>query len=75
MHCHFVMFPANDFNVGQQTRTADVSKANLTVCQDSCEPCPFRGDDNDILSVSEWEEAVKLYLSKRGIELSCLSCC
>lgn len=43
---------ASDVSMAQQTHTVDLSKANLTVCQDSYEPHPFRGDDSDKLPVS-----------------------
>ena len=52
-----------------QSATADISKVNLTVSHDSYEPHPFRGDNTDKISVSEWEDAMRLYLSRRGIEL------
>lgn len=60
--------PATDANMTQST-TADLSKVNLTITHDSYEPHPFRGDNTDRMSVSEWEEAMGLYLSRRGIEL------
>lgn len=60
--------PVIDANVTQST-TADLSKVNLTINHDSHEPHPFRGDDTDGISVSEWEEAMRLYLSRRGIGL------
>lgn len=47
---------------------ANLSKVNLTVSHSSNEPHPFRGDETDRLSVSEWEESMKAYLSKRGVE-------
>ena len=51
--------------------TTDFSKVNLTVnsSHDSYDPHPFRGDKTDSLTISEWEESVNVYLSKRGIEL------
>lgn len=60
--------PAGDVNMTHST-TADLSKVNLTVSHDNYEPHPFRGDNTDRVSVSEWEEAMRLYLSRRGIEL------
>lgn len=60
--------PANDANMTQSI-TADLSKVNLTITHDSYEPHPFRGDNTDKISVSEWEEAMRLYLNRRGIEL------
>lgn len=60
--------PTNDANMTQST-TADLSKVNVTVTHDSYEPQPFRGDDTDRVSVSEWEDAMRLYLSRRSIEL------
>lgn len=60
--------PANDANVAQST-TADLSKVNLTITHDGYEPHPFRGDSTDRISVSEWEEAMRLHLSRKGTEL------
>lgn len=60
--------PAGDVNMTHST-TADLSKVNLTVSHVSYEPHPFRGDNTDKVSVSEWEEAMRLYLSRGGIEL------
>lgn len=60
--------PANDVSVAQSS-TADLSKVNLTVSHESYEPHLFRGDNTDRLTVSEWEESVRIYLSRRGIEL------
>lgn len=48
---------------------ADLSKVNLTVSHNSYDPHPFRGDKTDKLSLSEWVEAVKLYLIKRNVKL------
>lgn len=52
-----------------QSTSADLSKVNLTIAHDSYDPHPFRGHDTDKISVFEWEEAMRPYLSRRGIEL------
>lgn len=58
-----VSIPASDVS-----STVDISKVNQTV-NDSFEPHPFRGDNNDRLTIPEWEDSVKIYLSKGGIDL------
>lgn len=60
--------PASDVSMAQLA-TANLSKVNLTVSHDSYEPHFFKGDNTDRLSVSEWEESIRVYLCKRGIVL------
>lgn len=60
--------PAGGATMTQST-SADLSKVNLTIGHDSYDPHPFRGDDTDKISVFEWEETMRLYLNRRGIEL------
>ena len=60
--------PTGDVTLAPST-IADLSKMSLTVSQHSGEPHPFRGDKTDKLSVSEWEDCVKVYLTKRDVQL------
>lgn len=50
--------PAADASVGR-SNMADFSQVNITVSQHSCEPPPFRGDESDKNSVTEWEDSVR----------------
>ena len=59
---------ANDASVAHSA-SPDLSRVNLTVSHPSYEPHPFRGDNTDRVSISEWEETVKVYLGRRGIGL------
>ncbi|KAK0146218.1 hypothetical protein N1851_014480 [Merluccius polli] len=61
--------PTGDVSVAHSS-IADLSKVNLTLSHHSYDPHPFRGDTTDKPSISEWEEAVKVYLKKRGVKLS-----
>lgn len=60
--------PAGDASL-TRSAIADVSRINLTVSHDSYEPHSFWGDNTDRISVTEWEESVKVYLHKRDIQL------
>lgn len=60
--------PTSDMS--PQPNMVDLSKLHLSVSTSSIEPLPFRGDSTDKLPVSDWEESVKVYLTKKGIQLS-----
>ena len=56
--------PAADVTLAPST-IADLSKVSLTVSQHSNEPHNFRGDKTDKLSVSDWVDCVRAYMTKR----------
>lgn len=52
------------------TEQHDWSKVNLILKTDIKEPPFFRGDGSDRCTVTEWQEMMQLYLTKRGCSIS-----
>lgn len=56
----------NDFTSG---RTLDLSRVQLVTQREVKDPPAFRGESSDVLTVDEWEESMRTYIQKSGVQL------
>lgn len=50
-------------------RTLDLSQVQLVTQREVKDPPAFRGESSDVLTVDEWEESMRTFIRKSGIQL------